>query len=362
MTKNIFLFYGEEDFLIDEEIKKLVGSGSLNIETFDGLRGPMDKIINSIASVSLLLGERVVIVKDPWFLKTQRANLPAGRQGGARSEEVGEEGEEGEEGKGAGDKGIEQLAQVLGSLAGGVRVVFVVYGNADRRKKLFKVIEKLADVREFKPYAEWEQEKLESWIIRKVNSSGKKIGGGAAELLMDISGASLRALSSEIDKLVTYVGDRGSIEESDVKAVASSGEISAYSLVSALRDRNTHSSIEALTRLIRDNVEPVPLIGLMASQFRMLLQVKSLKDARLSPSQISQRLGANPYFVRKCSENSHHYSLAEMKNILELLHNADLKIKTGYGSPRSILEMTIIEILSKEGADSVQYSGSKNKQ
>ena len=127
MTKNIFLFYGEEDFLIDEEIKKLVGSGSLNIETLDGLRDPMDKIINSIASVPLLLGERVVIVKDPWFLKTQRA----------RGKEGVEEGEEGEEGKGIGEGGIAQLVQVLESMAGGVRVIFVVYGNADRRKKLF---------------------------------------------------------------------------------------------------------------------------------------------------------------------------------------------------------------------------------
>ncbi len=355
MSGNIYLFYGEEDYLMDEEIKKLTGTNALNVEFLDGVREPMDVIINSIASVPLLLGDKVVVITDPWFLKAQRAR-------GARSEE--EEKEEGEEGDGRRElrDEIDQLIPVLETLSGGVKVIFVVHGKADRRKKLYKVIEKLGEVREFKPFAEWEQEKLEAWIMKRVNASGKKIGGGAAETLMEISGRGLRALSSEIDKLVTYVGERSSIEEADVRELASSGEMSAFSLSGAVRDRDVHASLEALTRLLKDNEEPVSLIGLLASQFRMLLQVKSLKEQGLSDPQIASRLGANIYFVKRSSEKTHHYTLSELERNLKLLHAADLRIKTGAGSPPSILEMAVIEILEKEREDDLQGAGHKVKQ
>lgn len=332
---NIFLFYGDEDYLIDCEVKRLVprGAGALNLEVIDGEDVSVSDIVNLISSTSLLSSEKFVVIKDPWFLKSQKAR-------GARSGGAEEESEERKD-------GVKQLIPPLGFLSGGVKVIFVVYGSVDKRKKIFNVIERLGAVKEFKPFADWEQEKLLSWIMEEGRSKGKKIGSHACRLLMEISGSNLRALSSEIEKIVTFIGDKDAIGGADVEAIASSGGVSVFSLLGSLRERNVASSLRSLNKLIRNREEPASLLSLIATQFRMMLQIKGSQEMNLGESEIARRLGANPYFVRRCAEGAHNYSLAELKDCIFTLHSADLKLKSGFASPPVLLELMIIDMLKK---------------
>lgn len=312
---SVSLYYGDEDFLIDEEVSRArsaiaPGGDGMNYEVLDGSSATAEQLVNSIMSSPFLGGGKLVVVKD----------LPQFEP---------------------------ELTGILGKVPQGVHVIFSVRGSVDKRKKLFKLIDRVGEVKEFRPFAEWEQEKLLAWIVKRVSSSGKSIGSHAARLLMETSGANMRALALEIEKLATYVGERAAIEEDDVRALASAGRLSVFSLIEAVRKRDLRASLEALSRLIRDREDPHALLGLMARQLRMMLQVKSLKQARRDYQEIAGILGERPFFVRKSLEGADNFSLEELKRSLDLLHKADLDMKSGYSSVHTILEVAIIEIVGR---------------
>jgi len=319
--KQVHLYYGEEDFLIDEEIKKLrqkiikPSFETMNFERLDGgAEDVISKIISFVGTPSMLGGERLLVVENAYFLK--------------------------EKGK---DEEMKELEEFLRGMPDDITVVFSSWGPVDKRMKMYKLIADLGEAREFKSFAEWEQEKLLSWIVDRVKGEGKTIGSHAARLLTEISGNNLRALYSEIQKLVTYIGEKQSIEEQDVKALASSFGIGVFSLIGALRNKNIKSALRSVSMLLGNREEPVMLLAFLASQYRMMLEVKSLTSQGREYHEIAGILRASPYFVRKCGEGAENFSLVELVQDMELLHNADLKLKKG--SPGDLtFELLVTEL------------------
>ncbi|MCX5726762.1 MAG: hypothetical protein NT030_06275 [Candidatus Saganbacteria bacterium] len=74
--KQVYLYYGEEDFSIDEEIKKLKEKiikpsfETMNFERLDGsAEDVISKIISFVGTPSMLGGERLLVVENAYFLK-----------------------------------------------------------------------------------------------------------------------------------------------------------------------------------------------------------------------------------------------------------------------------------------------------
>lgn len=307
----VSLFYGEEDFLIDEEIRGLkAGTATeFNFERIDGTKSSLEQIIFALSSIPMLGGTRLVVID------------------GFECEEGGEE----------------KLYQVLQSLDKNIKAVFVNYGSMDKRKKFFKLMEKTGEIKEFKRLSEWEQDKALAWIVNRVKHYGKKIGSHAANLLIEIAGLNLRMLDKEIEKLSTYTGERELIEKEDVLNLASSGEMDAFVFSNAVRDKDPVAAMKSLNRLFKDNEDPHMLIGMISRLYRMLLQVKCLEDEGMDNYQIASRLKAKPFFVKKCQEKTGNFSRDELINNIKLLHITDLKLKSG-ASPRLALEMLVPEL------------------
>jgi DNA polymerase III subunit delta len=310
--RNITLFFGEEDFLMDEEIKALIASAGagVSIERVSGDKKNFDQMISSITSVSMFSSNRLLFISDLEYK----------------------------------DDKEDKLFSALDNLDSGTKIIFVFYGSVDKRRKFYKKMEKTADVKEFKRFSEWEMDKTLAWLIARVKKYGKKIGSHAANLLIDTVGASLRQLDKEIEKISTYLGDREMIEERDVEGLASSGSINSFEFSNAMRDKDTRKAMDILNRLFKDNEDPHMLIGMLAKLYRMLLSVKSLEQKGLSQYEISSKMNAKPFLIKKCMENTSSFKLNELANNIKLLHLADLKMKSGY-SPRLTLEMLVPELI-----------------
>jgi DNA polymerase III subunit delta len=306
----ISLFHGDEDFFLNEELKELKkGYSEFNYERINGEKTGADNIISALTTCPLLGGDRLVVVDS--------------YQGD--------------------ENGDEKLFNVLRGLDNTVKAVFVYYDGPDKRKKFYKFFEKNGEVREFKRFSEWEQDKVLAWIVNRVRSAGKKIGSRAANLLVEISGLNLRMLDKEIEKIATYIGNREMIEEQDVAGLASSGEMDAFALSNALRDKNVREAIKCLTRYFKDGQDPHSLIGMLAKLYRMLLQVKCLEEKGLGQSDIARELRAKPFFIKKCAEKTGRFTVKELSAHIKKLHYADLKMKSG-ASPRLTMEMLIPEL------------------
>jgi DNA polymerase III subunit delta len=293
LTKQIYLFYGDEELLIQErinELKKKISDPELNLEQISAEKPDIDGLIASLQTPSLLFGDKLLIIKQ--------ANLR--------------------------DEAWEKIMPVLSTLAAGLTVVFWP-AAVDKRSKVFKLLDKLGETCEFRTFADWEQEQVAAWIVQRVKAAGKQCERQAAMKLQEVCGNNLLKLSTEIAKLVTYLGERKQVTLADIEALASPGQISLFALSEAVAARDLPWALTALRALLRDKVELVPLLTMLANRLRLMLIAKSEKN----PSRVAQEMGASPYYVKKCFNEAGKFTQAELEQALELILETDLKIKSG---------------------------------
>ncbi|MBI5399898.1 DNA polymerase III subunit delta [Candidatus Saganbacteria bacterium] len=305
---NIYLLYGEAELLIKEKVDRLKADftgDNLNIEQVDGSEPDFEQLTTMLQTQPLFSsGDRLVIIKQADLRnKEWEAFLPA-----------------------------------LGQAAAGIRIVFAA-AAVDRRSKIFRWFSDQAEVCEFKAFTDWEQEAVVAWIRQRVMASSKKIEPAAAEYLQKICGNDLLKLKSEIDKLITFIGEKGTITPADVETLASPGEMNVFALADAAAGRDLKKALSACAILAREKVEFVPLLASLAGRFRIMLMAKGAAN----PATLAQTLKASPFYVKKCWQEANRFSSVELQKILELLLDTDLKLKSGY-NPASIFETLLTNI------------------
>ena len=63
---DITLLYGDEDFLIDEELRSIrkKSASGLGEERVDGSSGDIDAVVNALTSMPMLMGKKLVEIRD----------------------------------------------------------------------------------------------------------------------------------------------------------------------------------------------------------------------------------------------------------------------------------------------------------
>ncbi|MBI5078802.1 DNA polymerase III subunit delta [Candidatus Saganbacteria bacterium] len=296
---------------MDEKInimKRQAGDFSLNIECLDGGDLSLETLSAAVNSSPLLGGEKLVIVRNPKITPENQ----------------------------------EIYLTLIKNMPPGIKLVFAAR-TADKRTKFYRYIEEKGEVREFKTFAPWEQRALTEWIIDRAGKSGKSISEEGARVLQETCGNNLRVLSSEIEKLATFIGERGEIGEDEVKRLASPGEINAFALLDALREKNIKQSLSLFQNLLKNKEDPFQLLSLLATQYRLMLQIKSLDGKESDPKRIAGIVHGSPYFVKKCMEKIDAFTTKELKEDMENLLEANLKMKTGE-PPAVIFELLLTSL------------------
>ncbi len=207
---------------------------------------------------------------------------------------------------------------------------------------LVALVKQVGEVREFAPPRERE---LPAWIARRVRREGAEITPAACELLAAAVGDDTGVLLREIEKLVTYVGPQGKIDERLVAELASEARLSdIFALVDALGHRRRARAFVELHRLLRSGEHPLGILAMVARQFRLLGQVKGLPPGIRSPDEVARILRVPRFVAERLLEQSRLFRQEELQRIYERLVEADWAIKTGQREGEVALELLVVEI------------------
>ena len=306
MAPRLFLFYGEEDFLITEAVNsvknEILGSGSndYNFEIIDGEDCDIDAVVNSISSIGMFSQIKVVVIENYDF------------------------------------KSEEELLGAIMNISPDTYLV-ITSDSVPRSSKLVDHVRKNGKISEFKPFSVWEEDRTADWIIENALSQGTKISRKAAYLLNAVSGPSLRLLDSEIKKLSAFAGSRNEITEDDIRELSVSGELNSFALVNAVRDRDLKSAIFSLDRFLKAKERPESIVGGVSSLIVTMLELKSDKS--------KMAMHGASYYLRQCAEGAAKYSVHELARAVACLHDADLKLKNTMQSQQTVLEMMLADII-----------------
>ena len=243
---------------------------------------------------------------------------------------------------------------------------------------------------------------LAEHMVPILKNGKKTMGRVAYQALVEMTGFDLRTFANNLEKLVSYVGDRKEITVDDVETVLRrTKKDPIYELTNALADRNTERSLFFIASLLDDGIHPLQILAACTNQVRRLLLVKDfvlgnngqswqpglsfdqfkrrimpaivehdrsllewIDSWQATPASKSGKKNAskkrkpktdllvaknpkNPYPVFLMLRNSEKFTQDELVAAMKCLNEADLQLKSSPVAPRLVIEKTVIEICAK---------------
>ncbi|HHV27524.1 MAG TPA: DNA polymerase III subunit delta [Tissierellia bacterium] len=334
--KPVYLFYGEEDYLIDYSIKSLKekyvneGLETLNYIVLDGDNIEMSHIYDACETLPFMSEKKVVIIKNLGIF-------------GSKTKGQGAE---------YFNQKKDELKKYISTLEDYICLVFVEKNtNIDKRKGIIKSINKFGRVIEF---TKLKGRDLNNWIGKAFKKYGKIISYNNINYFIQHSSyfdrdinKSLYDLENEIIKLVNFTGDRKEINVKDIDEVMTKSlDTNIFNLLNSIGEKDINNSLKVFHEMCVSN-EPIPLILYMIiRQLRLILMLKLLKEKGYDKRTIMGKLRIGDYQYKIFSNQSKNFSNAKLEESLNLCLESDENIKTGVMDDKLALEMLIVRMCS----------------
>lgn len=267
----------------------------------------------------------------------------------------------------------DRLEEIFAGAIPSGNTLVLTAGNVDRQKKIFKVISKNGAVITFpvvKPKSGAQRDILMEEIGKALAKSGKRFSSEALQALGSRTGFNLRMSQKEVEKLITYAGDRNTIDKRDIDAViGKSAEDSIFDLTAAIVEKDIEKALVTLNDLLNQGVHHMVILSMIIREVRFLLQGKIiLKEEPITSFRPNMRYsdfqnmiypgvkelakkmgkksdllaGQHPYVVYNNLKNSMRYSCDGLLGYMERLLDCDLELKTKGINPKLVLERLLI--------------------
>ncbi len=308
--QNLYLFYGEELFLLEmalKKIKDLFGECIKGINFISIDETNVNQILPEIETPAFGYEKKLVIARNTGLLKKE------GKRKNAQLSTLKE-------------KINQYLNENMETIKQSMILVFIEE-EADSKQELYKTIEKQGIICEFsfqKPVQ----------IIKRLkgicNAYKVQVEENTLQYLIECCGTNMQELINEIRKLIEYVGANGIIQKEDIDKLSTKKiESVIFDLTDNLGKKNITKALEVLNNLIY-NKEPLQKILItLYNHFKKIyftkLAIKLNKDIATSIN-----LKANQMFlVNKYKMQANSFSEKELKNILQELRDLDFQYKNG---------------------------------
>jgi DNA polymerase-3 subunit delta len=170
---------------------------------------------------------------------------------------------------------------------------------------------------------------------------GIRFEPGAAEDLAESVAADLQRLKTEIEKLVTYVGDRKTILRHDIGVMVISGKAATvWEFADLLATRRCKTALEFLERLLRDGEDPLSMVGALAWMYRKLIEASELSNSW----QAARSLQMPPDKAEAAMRNARQITRPRLLAGLRTLQRADDRLKSGEKDARAVMEFLVTEL------------------
>jgi len=207
-----------------------------------------------------------------------------------------------------------------------ILVINYKYKTLDKRKKLYKVLQKNGVIVEFKKKYENE---IPAWIDSYLKDKNVKIEPTASMLLAEYLGVKLSKISNELDKLIiTLPKDKKNITSELIeKNIGISKDYNVFELQKALGKKDIIKSNRIINYFAQNQKENniTMVISLLYSYFIKVLNYHFVKDK--SSRDIAVTIKINPYFIGDYKIAASNYGVKKLFDIISYFRIYDLKSK-----------------------------------
>jgi len=323
----VYFLYGPEDYLIEEEIQKLLNQTlsqkerGFNLHLFDGEEHSSREIVQAAQTLPMFSKYRFVLIREADRMDEEK---------------------------------VEALMEYVKKPS--PSTCLVLYGQTiGSWKKHRKEIEKVG---EFTEFTRLKGRALVSWMKNRMSEKGKTLSDEAADYLMDVVGDHLFDLDNALEKVFLSVGEKRRIELSDVEEITTEVKISTvFDLTDAIGHQNLEKALGILEKAMESGavsfkkeqdpskMDPVPLLlSMMAKQYWSMLVIKEMSAHHREAGELAKELGTSPWNIKKMLDQAKNFSEASLREGILKCHQTDLAVKRSRGPKDLLMEKLVIDL------------------
>ena len=245
-------------------------------------------------------------------------------------------------------RNIEDLATyVENPMRSTLLVINYKYKTIDKRKKLYKALQRNGVYFESKPLYE---SNVPAWITKYLKEKNLGIDPRAAQMITDFVGNDLQRIVNELEKVTISMVPGTSIMPEDVERnIGISKDFNMFELQKALGNKEILKSNQIINYFIdNEKQNPLPVIlGMLVGFFRKILIYHTI-EMKSDRNLMSLKLGVNPYFLNDYITAGRNYTLDKAINIISMMREYDLRSKGARGGSTSngdLLRELVFKIL-----------------
>lgn len=297
----IYLLSGENSFEVDQALRQLTAQFDGTPELLDGTELSLNQLPDLLMGVSLFADKRLVVVKNLSANTAIWSVLP---------------------------DWLERISDDI--------VLVLVEAKPDKRTKTYKALQKVAEIRQFDAWKEWDTQKAEVWASQEAMQKGLTLSKAAVRHLVARTGADQWRLHQALEKLAV-------LPEIDEQTIDDVVELHPSENAFQLLDTALRGDMTNLTmglRTLRQTMEPHALLGLLAGQ---VFQLVALRYGEKPAAEIAKDIGVNAYGLQKLHSTAMKLSRSQTQHVVRIFADADSAIKRSLGEPWTIVEAALFE-------------------
>ena len=310
ILKSLYLFYGEEKFLLESSLKKIKNNFGEMVKGINYIlidETNLGELISDIETPSFGYAKKLIIVRNSGLLKKE------GKKKNAELEKIRDNL----------NKYINENINIINESV----ILVIIEEDIQPKQGLVNTISKYGVVCKFEYQKPIQLEKR----IKSICDSYKvKINSDTIKYFIECCGTNMQELINEIRKLIEYAGENGTIDKQAIdKLSIKKFESIIFELTDNLGKKQIKKSLDVLRNLIYAK-EPIQKILItLYNHFKKIyftkLAIKYNKD-------IAQTLNLKPnqmFLVNKYKMQANYFKENELENILQKLIDLDYNYKIG---------------------------------
>ena len=314
---NLYLVYGLENYLIDEKINDIIKKSKVeseNIISYDLNDDSIFSVLLEASTVGMFSDKKVLLVNNSNFLCANKS---------------------------LSEQELEELNKYIENPFEDVTIVFIVREEKlDSRKKITKTLTKVSKVYECNKIDNYN---MNNYLSNYIRDNGYSISSESVDLIISKVGYELSNIMNELEKLFIYKDTDKKITKEDIDNVITKNiEKNIFELTNAIVNKNKTKIMEIYNDLVLAKEDPIKLLVTLSNQFRLILQVKLMRQGGYSEKEIVTTLKEHPYRINLAMRSS--FEIDDLKKKLVKLSELDYKIVTGEVDKFFGFEMFLLEI------------------
>lgn len=210
-----------------------------------------------------------------------------------------------------------------------VLVICYKYKTIDKRKKLYKAVQKNGIIFESKKLYE---DKVADWIRKVLAGQQYSITPKASQMLVEFLGNDLGRIAKELEKLQLIVPKGNQITPELIEEnIGISKEFNNFELRKAVGEKDVVKATRIINHFAQNPKDnPIVItVTMLFLFFSQLLKYHGLNDH--NPKNVAAALKINPYFVSEYQLAARNYPMKKVSYAVAVLRDIDVKTK-GVGS------------------------------